>query len=57
MINTDKTGFYKIGNNLSLDFINTRIAVDGASLDLLKNFTDVAAWALEIGLFDSRCFL
>ena len=44
--------FLKIGNNLSLDFINTCIAENGAPLDLLENFKDLAAWAVAVGLLE-----
>ena len=44
--------FLRDGNNLSVDFVNTRIAENGAPLDLLEDFTDVAAWAIAAGLME-----
>lgn len=44
--------FIKVGNNLSLDFINTRIAENGEPKDLLENFTDLAAWAVAANLLE-----
>ena len=44
--------FLKVSNNLSLDFINTRIAENGSPKDLLENFTDLAAWAVAVDLLD-----
>lgn len=45
--------FLKVGNNLSLDFINTKIAENGLPKDLLEDFTDLAAWALNAGLLEN----
>ena len=44
--------FYRIGNNLSLDFINTLIAENGEPKDLLKDFNDFAAWAIAVNLLE-----
>ncbi len=44
--------FLRDGNNLSVDFVNTRIAENGVPLDLLKDFTDFAAWAIAAGLLE-----
>jgi predicted RNA-binding Zn ribbon-like protein len=44
--------FIKVGNNLSLDFINTKIAENGSLKDLLENFTDLAAWAVAANLLE-----
>lgn len=44
--------FYLIGNNLSVDFINTEIAENGVPKDLLEDFTDLAAWAAATGLLE-----
>lgn len=44
--------FIKVGNNLSLDFINTRIAENGSLKDLLENFSDLAAWAVAACLLE-----
>ncbi len=44
--------FYLVGNNLSIDFINTRIRENGAPKDLLESFEDFVAWALRAELLD-----
>ncbi len=44
--------FIKVSNNLSLDFINTKIAESGVPKDLLENFTDLAAWTIAVGLLE-----
>lgn len=44
--------FYRIGNNLSVDFVNTRIAVGGKPKDLLTKFADFAAWAAAMDLLE-----
>ena len=44
--------FYRVGNNLSLDFINTLVAQNGEPLDLLKDFTDFAAWSIAANLLE-----
>ena len=45
--------FLFVGNNLSLDFVNTEIVADGAPKDLLENLGDVAAWAGAAQLVES----
>ena len=42
--------FYRIGNNLSVDFVNTRIADNGEAIDLLTTLADFAAWAAAMDL-------
>lgn len=44
MLETEK--FHLIGNNLSLDFVNTKIADGGKVFDLLKDSRDLIAWAI-----------
>lgn len=44
--------FLKVGNNLSLDFINTKIAQNGQPKDLIENFTDLAAWTVAMDLLE-----
>jgi len=44
--------FIKVGGNLSLDFINTKIAENGQPKDLLENFADLAAWAKAMNLLE-----
>ena len=42
-----KVGFLFVGERLCLDFINTRIAVNGQLVDLLQDFSDWVEWSLE----------
>ena len=51
ILETEK--FYRIGNNLSLDFVNTLIAENGAPKDLLEDFNDFAAWAIGANLLET----
>lgn len=44
--------FYLVGNNLSIDFVNTRIRVSGAPKDLLESFEALVAWAVRTELLD-----
>ncbi len=44
--------FFKVGNNLSLDFINTKIVENGQAKDLLAAFADFAAWAKAMNLLE-----
>ena len=44
--------FPAVGNNLSLDFINTKIVENGELKDLLTDFTDLAAWAVAADLLE-----
>lgn len=44
--------FPAVGNNLSLDFINTKIIENGQLKDLLTDFTDLAAWAAATDLLE-----
>jgi predicted RNA-binding Zn ribbon-like protein len=48
----DWTKFPLIGNHLSLDFVNTKIAENGVPKDLLDGLADVAAWAVAVKLLD-----
>ncbi|MFN7943868.1 MAG: ABATE domain-containing protein [Blastocatellia bacterium] len=48
----DTSRFYLVGNNLSIDFVNTRIRVSGAPKDLLESFEDLVAWAMKAELLD-----
>ena len=42
-----KLGFLFVGEHLCLDFINTRIVVNGQLLDLLQGFPDWVEWSLR----------
>lgn len=44
--------FYMVGNNLSVDFVNTRIRVTGAPQELLESFEDLVAWAVRAELLN-----
>ena len=46
------TKFPLVGNHLSLDFVNTKIAENGMPKDLLEEPADVAAWAVAVKLLD-----
>ena len=46
------TKFPLVGNHLSLDFVNTKIAENGVPKDLLEGPADVAAWAVAVKLLD-----
>ena len=42
-----KVGFLFVGERLCLDFVDTRIAVHGQLVDLLRRFPDWVEWSLE----------
>lgn len=44
--------FFLVGNNLSVDFVNTRIRVTGVSQELLESFEDLVAWAVRAELLN-----
>jgi predicted RNA-binding Zn ribbon-like protein len=46
----DTSRFLLIGNNLSLDFVNTEIAANGEPLDLLAVFADFVDWTVAANL-------
>lgn len=48
MFDTDK--FYFVGNNLAIDFVNTKIAADGHPKDLLESLDDLVAWSVAARL-------
>ena len=48
----DTAKFYFVGNNLSLDFVNTLAANAAGSLDLIGNVGDLLEWAAGAGLID-----
>lgn len=50
----DKTKFFFVGNNLSLDFVNTKIIQNGEPLDLLTTFGDLVVWASVAGLISDQ---
>lgn len=41
--------FLWVGNDLSLDFINTTPVLDGRPVDLLESFPDLADWLVQAG--------
>ena len=48
----DTSKFYLVGNNLSVDFVNTRIRENDAPKELLESFDDLIAWAARANLSD-----
>lgn len=46
--------FYFIGNDLWLDFINTRVVTGGCPIDLLTDFNDLLAWLVEAKVLNGR---
>ena len=48
----DTSKFYLVGNNLGVDFVNTRIRENGAPKDLLESFEDLVTWAVRAKLLD-----
>ena len=48
----DTTRFLLIGNNLSLDFVNTEIVAGGEPLDLLAAFADFVDWTVAADLLE-----
>ena len=49
----EATKFIKVGNNLSLDFVNTDIVDNGQKIDLLEKISDLAMWAAAMNLIDA----
>ncbi|MBC7797247.1 MAG: CGNR zinc finger domain-containing protein [Pyrinomonadaceae bacterium] len=52
MENADNKQFYVVGNNLSLDFINTKIVMNGEPKDLLTDFQDFVSWSFKLDLLN-----
>ncbi len=52
VIETNK--FYRVGNNLSLDFVNTEIADDGKKIDLIEKTADLAVWTAAMNLVSAE---
>lgn len=48
----DTSRFFFIGNNLSLDFVNTEVAANGEHLDLLATFADFVDWTLAANFLE-----
>ena len=46
----DTSKFYLVGNNLSVDFVNTWVRENGAPKELLESFDDLIAWAARANL-------
>ena len=46
------SGFFFVGNDLCLDFVNTRVAENGRPVDLLEGPSDLARWLAEAGVLD-----
>ncbi len=52
--NTGENTFFMIGNNLSLDFINTEYAENGEPKDALSSYEDLLAWAVAANLLEAK---
>jgi predicted RNA-binding Zn ribbon-like protein len=48
----DTSKFYLVGNNLCVDFVNTRVRENDAPKELLESFEDLIAWAARVNLSD-----
>jgi predicted RNA-binding Zn ribbon-like protein len=49
-----KDGFLFLGNQLALDFVNTRPVQNGQPIELLPNFVALLRWFQAAGLLNSR---
>jgi predicted RNA-binding Zn ribbon-like protein len=49
-----KDGFLFVGNQLALDFLNTRPVLDGVLSELLPDFSALLRWFQAAGLLNSR---
>lgn len=49
-----RDGFLFVGNQLSLDFVNTRPVMDGNAVELLPDCTSLARWLKATGLVSAR---
>jgi predicted RNA-binding Zn ribbon-like protein len=49
-----KDGFMFVGNQLALDFVNTRLVQNGQPIELLPNFAALLRWFYAAGLLNSR---
>jgi predicted RNA-binding Zn ribbon-like protein len=49
-----KNGFLFLGNNLALDFLNTRPVQDGEPMELLPDFASLLRWFQTAGLLSTR---
>jgi len=47
------TKFYFVGNNLSLDFVNSLVASNAGSVDLLEHTNDLVNWSVAAGLIQN----
>ena len=45
--------FYFVGNNLSLDFVNSLVASNAGPVDLLKHTNDLVNWSVAAGLIQN----
>ena len=51
---TDPIEFFKIANNLSIDFVNTLVADDGREIELLNGFENVISWGIAMKLLSKE---
>ncbi len=54
MRHLEPSKFVMVGNNLSLDYVNTKIVVQGQEKDLLEHSEDLLAWAVAANLVSLR---
>lgn len=52
--NTSANNFFIIGNNLSLDFINTEFVENGERRDALSSFANLLDWAVAVNLLETK---
>ena len=52
--NTSANDFFIIGNNLSLDFINTEFVENGERKDALSDFASLLSWAVAANLLETK---
>lgn len=49
----ENTKFYFVGNNLSLDFVNSLVASNAGPVDLLEHTNDLLNWSAAAGLIQN----
>jgi hypothetical protein len=49
-----RDGFLFVGNQLSLDFLNTRPVIDGKPVELLPDSASLLRWLVATGLLTKR---
>ena len=49
----ENTKFYFVGNNLSLDFVNSLVASNAGPVDLLEHTNELLNWSAAAGLIQN----